>query len=315
MPDISVRFDVPVRVGGGFAGWGPELAVVSDGARRVLQVVDWVGGEGDKPDVGQYIGATGLVNLIIDAVDVRGSAGVNGDDGADGSSAEIQSKSVTFVDLEGANLTAVSSAGAAVPVVDDGADTGFEPSYAIYRVGFAPQTFEMSFMHNGGGSTGGVSIGFQYSTSKTSGWTDGHFEAVTLSTFGNHLINGSLGLSGSGPYYIRPAIKNNEAISGGDESVSLRLWTLTLYGSELVAPGGGGGGGGGSSTTYTLASLRALTPHNNNDLAFVRFGTTPGDGVAGPRYYDSSSTAADDGNDVIKPTDVSGAGRWIKIYL
>jgi hypothetical protein len=92
----------------------------------------------------------------------------------------------------------------------------------------------------------------------------------------------------------------------------VRLWNLTLYGAELVAPGGSG-----PETTYTLASLRALTTHNNNDLAFVRFGVTAGDGVAGPRYYDSSSTAADDGNDVIKPTDVSGGspGRWLKIYL
>lgn len=59
----------------GGAGWSPVLAVVSDGNRRVLQVSDWVGGSGLPPDSGGYIGASGLVSLIANAIDIRGSEG------------------------------------------------------------------------------------------------------------------------------------------------------------------------------------------------------------------------------------------------
>lgn len=59
-------------------GWSPILAVVADGERRVQQVVDWTGGEGTKPAVGLYVGATGLVPLIASGVDIRGAAGAAG---------------------------------------------------------------------------------------------------------------------------------------------------------------------------------------------------------------------------------------------
>ncbi len=65
-------------------GWSPILAVVSDGTRRVLQVSDWTGGEGTKPTTGQYVGASGLVTLVADAVDVRGATGTTGATGATG---------------------------------------------------------------------------------------------------------------------------------------------------------------------------------------------------------------------------------------
>lgn len=61
----------------GLDGWSPILAVVSDSARRVLQIVDWTGGEGTKPPTG-YAGPSGIVALIGDAVDIRGPAGSAG---------------------------------------------------------------------------------------------------------------------------------------------------------------------------------------------------------------------------------------------
>lgn len=61
----------------GLDGWTPVLAVVSDSARRVLQITDWTGGEGTKPSTG-YIGASGIVTLIANAVDIRGPAGSAG---------------------------------------------------------------------------------------------------------------------------------------------------------------------------------------------------------------------------------------------
>lgn len=68
----------------GLNGWTPVSAVVTDGARRVYQVVDWTGGTGTKPATGLYVGAAGWVTLIADAVDVRGPAGATGAAGAAG---------------------------------------------------------------------------------------------------------------------------------------------------------------------------------------------------------------------------------------
>jgi len=68
-------------------GWSPVLAVVADGDRRVYQVANWEGGEGTAPPVGQYIGATGFVSDIANAIDIRGKQGlqgIQGNPGADG---------------------------------------------------------------------------------------------------------------------------------------------------------------------------------------------------------------------------------------
>jgi len=62
----------------GYEGWSPLLAVVNDDEKRVFQITDWVGGGGTKPDTGDYIGETGLVADIADAVDIRGATGAGG---------------------------------------------------------------------------------------------------------------------------------------------------------------------------------------------------------------------------------------------
>jgi hypothetical protein len=71
---------------GGNDGWSPQFAVVSDGARRVLQVTGWVGGTGSPPASGQYVGATGLVSSLVSAIDVRGVPGATGPAGTNGAS-------------------------------------------------------------------------------------------------------------------------------------------------------------------------------------------------------------------------------------
>lgn len=58
-------------------GWAPVLSVITDGERRVLQVIDWTGGVGSKPTVGLYIGVNGLVTTAAAAVDVRGPEGAD----------------------------------------------------------------------------------------------------------------------------------------------------------------------------------------------------------------------------------------------
>lgn len=80
--DIAEAVDVRGGIGDtGDLGWSPELAVVPDGERRVLQVADWAGGTGTAPDTGQYVGPDGLVDDIAEATDIRGSVGPVGDFG------------------------------------------------------------------------------------------------------------------------------------------------------------------------------------------------------------------------------------------
>lgn len=64
------------HVGGGTAGWSPVIAGETDGERRVLKVVDWTGGAGEKPDAIGYIAPTGLSPDISAAIDVRGVSDV-----------------------------------------------------------------------------------------------------------------------------------------------------------------------------------------------------------------------------------------------
>lgn len=74
----SLNGDTGATGAAGTNGWSPVLAVVNDGARRVYQVADWVGGSGSKPVIGDFIGASGFVASAALAVDVRGSAGATG---------------------------------------------------------------------------------------------------------------------------------------------------------------------------------------------------------------------------------------------
>lgn len=68
----------------GNKGWTPVFAVVANGERRVQQVVDWQGGEGPKPTIGKYVGQTGFVSVIADAIDIRGPIGLTGTTDFDG---------------------------------------------------------------------------------------------------------------------------------------------------------------------------------------------------------------------------------------
>lgn len=54
------------------SGWSPVLQIAVDGARYVLQVLDWTGGRGPKPAVG-YLAATGVVPAMADGLNIRGA--------------------------------------------------------------------------------------------------------------------------------------------------------------------------------------------------------------------------------------------------
>ena len=89
-------------------GWAPVVAVVTDGARRVLQITDWTGGEGSKPAVTGFIGATGIVATAALAVDIRGPQGLEGDAGAAGPSNTLAIGTVTSAASPSATITGAS---------------------------------------------------------------------------------------------------------------------------------------------------------------------------------------------------------------
>ena len=69
----------------GTNGWTPVIAIEYDGARAVHKIVDWGGGEGIHPPVGQYVAIDGaFVDDIADAADVRGPQGLQGRQGDPG---------------------------------------------------------------------------------------------------------------------------------------------------------------------------------------------------------------------------------------
>ena len=63
----------------GADGWTPEPAVETDGARRVVRILSWSGGEGDAPATG-YLGPGGVVATAAEATDIRGAAGTGSGD-------------------------------------------------------------------------------------------------------------------------------------------------------------------------------------------------------------------------------------------
>lgn len=94
----------------GDEGWTPVLAIEPDGARRVQRVVDWTGGEGEKPSVGKYVGPGGLVADIAFATDIRGGPGEQGDRGPKGDPGTVENLTATQVtDALGFTPTVVSS--------------------------------------------------------------------------------------------------------------------------------------------------------------------------------------------------------------
>ncbi|MEN3931416.1 tail fiber protein [Microvirga sp. W0021] len=74
---------VDVR-GIGQKGWTPVISVLRDGDRRVMQVTSWIGGEGELPEVGKYVGVSGFVDEISLATDIRGMTGERGLQGEQG---------------------------------------------------------------------------------------------------------------------------------------------------------------------------------------------------------------------------------------
>lgn len=64
-------------------GWSPLIRIVTDSARRIIEIYDWTGGTGTKPATG-YISSSGLTSTLSAGADIRGSTGATGAAGTKG---------------------------------------------------------------------------------------------------------------------------------------------------------------------------------------------------------------------------------------
>ena len=92
----------------GSKGWTPALAMVADGERCVLQLTGWTGGGGSTPaGSGSYLGGSGWVATVAEALDLRGMQGPPGGNGAAG----VDVTPITSISYDGTNLTIQTSTG------------------------------------------------------------------------------------------------------------------------------------------------------------------------------------------------------------
>lgn len=65
-------------------GWSPVIKATVIGAKSALEIIDWVGGTGEKPTQLGYISESGVISNIDLALDLRGAKGEKGDQGERG---------------------------------------------------------------------------------------------------------------------------------------------------------------------------------------------------------------------------------------
>lgn len=186
----------------GGEGWTPELAVVADGARYVQQVADWFGGAGVKPPTGEYVGPTGFVTDITQAVNIRGASGAGTGD-VNGPSSSLSGTAPVFGDTTG-KLLADSKVTLTPPT------TGATITVADGKTLTASNTLTLAGTD---GST--LNVG--------AGGTLGPL-AVATSPTANNVI---LGNGSSAPQYVAPGTSGN---------------VLTSNGTTWESQAGGGGG-------------------------------------------------------------------------
>ncbi len=141
----------------GYPGWSPIFAVVADGQRAVLQLIDWQTGTGtvNKPPIlsggqPQYLATTGLTTTIASAFDIRGYAGwtpvyavatngnarvlqLTGYVGGTGTAPSILSGGLTqYLGASGLTTTIGSAVDIRGPIGTD----GWEPVYANVADGY-----------------------------------------------------------------------------------------------------------------------------------------------------------------------------------
>jgi len=102
------------------------------------------------------------------------------------------------------------------------------------------------------------------------------------------------------PYILNRLLRDRrDIVNLQDSMLSISINEIIISSTQLAIDGAGG--------------VRALIAYTNNTQIFVNYTTTPGDGTQGIFVYNSASVAADDGVNVIIPSNnVSGTGAFVR---
>lgn len=249
-------------------GWTPVLALIEREDDIVVQIADYVGGTGNKPSqsIGLYVGATGLVPDILDAVNVRGLQGLRGEAGLDGDNGE----GVPTGGTTGQVLTKAS---------DDSFDT--EWTEASGGGGGASTFVELTDTPSSLGDVGQVlGINIDFSSNKFLQWQDPPASVESIldldDTPSDYGYNGQVLrlVNNFGSYYMEwadqpEAVESFTALNDSPPDYSGQSGKIIAVNAAedalefIDAPSGGGGGGSTQSFgtfTPTLVSDNGGTP-------------------------------------------------------
>ncbi|MCF7787771.1 MAG: hypothetical protein K9N47_16700 [Prosthecobacter sp.] len=286
----------------GSNGWSPMFTLINEGERRVLQLTAWTGGTGDAPQgVGNYLGSSGLVTSISDAVDLRGAVGaaggpgangLNGINGLDGNHGWTPALAL-FSDGERRVLQLTGwTGGSGSPPQGIGSYLGVSGWVAT-----AAEALDLRGMQGPSGSTGAAGADVTPITSISFDGTNLTIQTSTGQSFGPFMVKGNDGGNGTNGINGIDGINGTNGwtpvfaiISDGERRVlQLQNWT------------GGSGSTPGSEGYYLGAS--GLTP-NLYDAVDVR----------GPRGSDGSAgTPGTNGVDATPITSISFDGTHLTI--
>lgn len=311
------------------SGWSPQVQLVPDGVRVVMQVTDWVGGKGPKPGIG-YVGPAGLVAAIADGTNLRGAVAYS----------DLTDKPTlgTAAALDVPGVAAAAATAAQVVRGDDPRLVGalargtqtYTTSQAIPKSTFGTATYVLVELW-GGGASGGAIVTTTSGTPDRAGGEGGEYvqallrvaslaasESLIIGSGGAAVVSTSNapvggnpggytsfagvvalgGLAGStqeGPSKNYLAGKNGG--DGGGASPSGKTTTSRLAGGPGGSSVNGGGGGGGCIAAYNAPGTSKGGGNGGAGLtsatspAVAESGTAPSGGGGGVRLNLASGTA------------------------
>ena len=67
------------------SGWTAIFSAIPVGKHAVvMRISDYIGGAGNKPAIGGYLGADGIVSEVFEAINIKGERGIIGKQGRHG---------------------------------------------------------------------------------------------------------------------------------------------------------------------------------------------------------------------------------------
>lgn len=277
----------------GDKGWSPSFAVVSDGTRRVLQLVDWVGGDGEKPTsyLNQYVGPSGFTAVLANASDIRGAQGPSGAGTGDMLSTQnlndVSSKPTAFNNIKqtatttSSGVAEVATVAEAVAMVDN--DKMITPALMSY---FIP----IGTVHDFVGP------------SAPTGWIFPYGQLLSRTTYSAlfNLIGTTYGVGDGSTTFNAPDLRGRvvagkDDMGGSGSANRLTNQTGGLDGDVLGATGG--------TETHTLLETQIPAHTHTFGPKTARFGAN------GQTYSDWQPSAGDsDRNTVSGITNATGGG-------